>query len=425
MFQKIFSIFKNKNTVASLTDVEAMTSLIALQALLDDSVDSKSEKELVDVASDNDVLNFLNEIFNSVHSKLESTTHDAELANKWEMVLREILVGVQYRGKYVEVANKIKEKLDKKRNLNQCSDQTKNLLIEYSNSLCEDQEEIQQYLVNVASKLQEIYSEISEARSQFLTRASKKQSIENSFEQGIQDISKTIQDSENLDTLKNGLNAIVKAIETKVIEEVESEENETKILESKIAGMSDKIKSLEDHAQNLEKEVREKHMAAITDPLTGLLNRAAYVQALEKSWMLWESNNTPSTILVWDIDHFKMINDRHGHAAGDKVLQSVASKLKSGASKEDIIARFGGEEFVMLLTNKTLEEGMQLAENIRELISNTDFTYKNVSLQVTISCGVASFVTKDTPTTLFERADKALYQAKRSGRDRVESLKVA
>lgn len=425
MLQKFFSIFKSKNTVASLADVEAMSSLIALQTLLDDSVDSDSEKELVDAASDNDVLNFLNEIFDTVHSKLESTTHHVELANKWEMVLREILVGVQYRGKYVEVANKIKEKLDKKRNLNQCSDQTKNLLIEYSNSLCEDQEEIQQYLVNVASKLQEIYSEISEARSQFLTRESKKQSIENSFEQGIQDISQTIQASENLDTLKSGLNAIVKAIETKVIEEVESEENETKILESKIAGMSDKIKSLEDHAQNLEKEVREKHMAAITDPLTGLLNRAAYVQALEKSWMSWESNNTPSTILVWDIDHFKMINDRHGHAAGDKVLQSVASKLKSGASKEDIIARFGGEEFVMLLTNKTLEEGMRLAENIRELISNTDFTYKNVSLQVTISCGVASFVTEDTPTTLFDRADKALYQAKRSGRDRVESLKVA
>ena len=425
MLQKFLSIFKSKNTLASLKDVEAMTSLVALQALLDNSVDSKSEKELVEAVSDNDVLDFLNEIFSVVHSKLESTTHHDELAKKWETVLREILVGVEYRGKYVETANTIKEKLDKKRDLSQCSDQTKNLLIEYSNSLCEDQEEIQQYLVNVASKLQDIYSEISEARSQFLSRSSKKESIENSFEQGIQDITQAIHDGENLDTLKDGLNAIVKAIQTKVIEEVESDENETKILENKIAGMSDKIKSLEDHAQNLEKTVREKHLEAITDPLTGLLNRAAYVQALEKNWMAWENNQIPSTMLVWDIDHFKMINDRHGHAAGDKVLQSVAKKLKSGSNSTDIIARFGGEEFVMLLANKTLKEGQQLAEQIREAISKTDFTYKKTSLHVTISCGVASFAKNDTPTTLFERADKALYRAKRSGRDRVEVLKAA
>ena len=424
MLNKFLSLFKCKNTVATLEDVESMASLASVQDLLS-NLDSSYKMEVEHLPSDNPVLAFLNEIFDKIHVTLESNAQSVDLASKWEKVLREILVSVQYRGKYVETANNIKERLDKKKNISQCADQTKDLLIEYSNSLCEDQEEIQQYLVNVASKLQDIYSEISEARSQFLSRDSKKGNIEHSFEQGIKDISQTIEDSENLDSLKSGLNAIVKAIETKVIEEVESEENETKILESKIAGMSDKIKSLEDHAQNLEKTVREKHLEAITDPLTGLLNRAAYVQALEQSWMAWKNNKTPSTILVWDIDHFKMINDRHGHAAGDKVLQSVAMKLKSGSNSEDIIARFGGEEFVMLMTNKTLEEGRQLAEQIREIISKTDFTYKNMSLHVTISCGVASFVNKDTPTTLFERADKALYQAKRSGRDRVEVLKVA
>ena len=93
--------------------------------------------------------------------------------------------------------------------------------------------------------------------------------------------------------------------------------------------------------------------------------------------------------------------------------------------KGDILARFGGEEFVMLLADKNLEEGMQLAERIRALIASTEFTYKQQPLHVTISCGVSSFVKKDTPTTIFERADKALYKAKRGGRDRVETLKVA
>ena len=209
MFQNLLSIFKSKKDVASREDIEGIPSLVTLQSLLNDNVDLVSEKELLDNADDNEVLNYLNELFDDVNTKLQSNTHHVELAQRWATVLREILVGVQYRGKYLEDANKIKEKLDKNQNLTKCTNQTKKLLIEYSNSLCDDQEEIQQYLVNVASKLQEIYSEISEARSQFLSRSSKKHSIENSFEQGLKDISQTIDSGENLDSLKNGLNAIV------------------------------------------------------------------------------------------------------------------------------------------------------------------------------------------------------------------------
>ena len=138
--------------------------------------------------------------------------------------------------------------------------------------------------------------------------------------------------------------------------------------------------------------------------------------------MLWKEDNIQATLLVWDIDHFKMLNDQYGHAAGDKVLQAVARKLKVNVADDDIVARFGGEEFVMLLNGKSAQEGEELAERVRLIIADTEFTYKQQPLKVTISCGVASFQPKDTPTTLFERADKALYKAKRSGRNKVEVL---
>ena len=121
MFQNLLSIFKSKKDVASREDIEGIPSLVTLQSLLNDNVDLVSEKELLDNADDNEVLNYLSEIFDDVITKLESNTRDIELANKWPIVLREILVGVQYRGKYLEDANKIKEKLDKNQNIQNCT----------------------------------------------------------------------------------------------------------------------------------------------------------------------------------------------------------------------------------------------------------------------------------------------------------------
>lgn len=434
MFDKFLSIFKS-NKSANLEEVQNMSSLASAKSRLEDYqniADEKQieeylllEREINDSFSNNEVLAYLGDFFQSISAGLQSSTLDAKSVQQWKKVLRELLVGIHYSGEYVDLAKSIKEQLDASQNIIDCTQKTKNLLIDYSGSLSEDHEEMHGYLLTIASKLQSIYVEISETKDEYFSRESKKGSINKSFEQGIKELDDSIKNSEDLNVLKASLNRIVSAIQTKVIEEVESEESETQILENKIAGMSNKIKLLEDHAKDLEKTIHKKHMEAITDPLTGLYNRAAYVQALEKAWMNWQQNKTPSTMLVWDIDHFKVINDRHGHAAGDKVLQSVAKKLETGVRKGDMLARFGGEEFVMLLVDKSLEEGAQLAERIRQLISTTEFTYKNQPLHVTISCGVASFVDKDTPTTLFERADKALYKAKKSGRDRIETMKVA
>tara|TARA_R110002096_G_scaffold409717_2_gene609152 strand:+ start:698 stop:2002 length:1305 start_codon:yes stop_codon:yes gene_type:complete len=434
MFEKILKILSS-NKLVDLEEIQRISPLVSAKSRLEEYQRLANEKQLEDALvvereisdafSNNEVLAYLGDFFQSVSAGLRSSALDAKSTQQWRNVLRELLVGIQYSGEYVDSAHKIKQQLDSNDNVIDCTLKTKDLLIDYSSSLGEDHREMHGYLVAIAGKLQSIYAEISETKDEYFARESKKGSINRSFEQGFKQLNDTLKNGEDLELLKNNLNEIVTAIQTKVIHEVEAEESGTQILENKIAGMSNKIKLLEDHAKNLEKTIHKKHMEAITDPLTGLYNRAAYVQALEKAWMNWEQEKIPGTMLVWDIDHFKTINDRYGHAAGDKVLQSVARKLETGVRQGDMLARFGGEEFVMLLVNKSLEEGAQLAERIRQLISSTEFTYKKQALRVTISCGVASFISNDTPTSLFERADKALYKAKHSGRDRVEALRVA
>ena len=432
---KNFLFFLNKNKQVDLEEVQRIDALHELLSAFDEHKKVvnpqrlegclQNIQETKQQSCNNEVVIYLSELFNKITASLNASSIDAKSLDLLAQVLRELLVSIHYTGDYLDRAKQLKDQLDNKKDIIQCTYDTRDLLIDYSTSLTEDHQEIYGYLTDIAEKLQSIYSEISQTQEDYFSRESMTGNINRSFQKGIEQLGQSLENSSDLDEIKSNLNNIVTALKEKVIEDVEAEEAETKILENKIAGMSNKIKLLEDHAKDLEKTIRQKHMEAITDPLTGLYNRAAYVQALEKAWMKWEKDKVPSTMLVWDIDHFKLINDRHGHAAGDKVLQSVAKKLETGVRKGDILARFGGEEFVMLLSDKSLGEGMQLAERIRELISSTEFTYKKQPLHVTISCGVASFINKDTPTKIFERADKALYKAKRDGRDRVATLKVA
>ena len=428
MLNKFFSLFAGGKTPKT-EQIKELASFKSLNNLLDKYVQFVSKRELKKKVlshrekqsqiDQRELIQYLDNIFEMQILVLRYSIADEKYNKFWTSSLRELLVKIPYTGKYLETAKTLKEDLDNGHELGDCTKRAKQLFMSHANSAYEDQQEIYQFLQGISEKLQSIYLEINEARES-CSNSQSKNNIRSSFEQGVQDLKSSINSNQDVHTLKNTLNQLVEALQHKVENELEQDENETQILEQKIVGLSNKVKSLEEHAHDLENAIRLKHEEAITDPLTKLYNRAAYIQALEKAWMQWKENRVQATLLVWDIDHFKMLNDRYGHAAGDKVLQSVAQKLKANVAADDMVARFGGEEFVMLLNNKGLEHGERLAEQVREIIATTEFTYKQQPLQVTISCGVASFVKKDTPTTIFERADKALYKAKRSGRNRVE-----
>jgi diguanylate cyclase len=125
---------------------------------------------------------------------------------------------------------------------------------------------------------------------------------------------------------------------------------------------------------------------------------------------------------IWDIDLFKRINDSFGHDAGDRLLRGVADLIASNKRAEDFLARIGGEEFVLLLPVTTLEAASVVAEKLRHVIDGAAFRHHGEPVRVTISAGLTDFRAGDTPASVYERADRALYQAKQQGRNRCVAL---
>jgi diguanylate cyclase (GGDEF)-like protein len=164
---------------------------------------------------------------------------------------------------------------------------------------------------------------------------------------------------------------------------------------------------------------REAINAARIDALTQIGNRHALNQALQTEMVIAERYQQPFSLLIIDIDHFKAINDDHGHLVGDQVLRAVAKNLQDKLRRSDTVYRYGGEEFVVLLRNTDVNGAAFIAERLRQAVECAAVRGSQGAISVTISTGIAAFEHGTSQTALLDRADKALYQAKQSGRNRV------
>jgi diguanylate cyclase (GGDEF)-like protein len=156
--------------------------------------------------------------------------------------------------------------------------------------------------------------------------------------------------------------------------------------------------------------------SAYRDPLTNVNNRGAMDKVLPREIALARRFQTPMSLLVLDVDKFKLINDAHGHQVGDDVLQSFASVLRDCVRDTDLIFRYGGDEFVISLSNTGIEGALELAERVRVSIERCH-QYSNVQMMLSTSIGVTELCENDTAESMFLRADNALLEAKRLGRN--------
>jgi diguanylate cyclase (GGDEF)-like protein len=160
--------------------------------------------------------------------------------------------------------------------------------------------------------------------------------------------------------------------------------------------------------------------AANTDTLTRLNNRRALYHWAEHLWKDAFKRRQSLCVLVLDIDHFKTCNDNHGHGFGDRVLQLISRLLKESVRKEDMAARWGGEEFIVIFPHTSLENGCQFAESFLQLLQEQQLRSGEEEVKVTASIGLAVGTPEQTQLDdLIQRADEALYQAKQTGRNRV------
>lgn len=181
-------------------------------------------------------------------------------------------------------------------------------------------------------------------------------------------------------------------------------------------GLAEAIKNDVRLQENL---VKEYMHAAMTDGLTGLANRISLDRMLTNNLRETQGRGIPLSLIMIDIDHFKDFNDKWGHQAGDAVLRTVSRRMQEHFGSRAFVARYGGEEFAIVLPACRLTDAEALAESCREVIRGTPCVFRDQTFHITISCGLTSAVKNETPETLIQRADMALYTAKKMGRDTV------
>lgn len=187
-------------------------------------------------------------------------------------------------------------------------------------------------------------------------------------------------------------------------------------LEAKKAELQETLNNLQASSEEIRRQNRALEFLARQDPLTQCCNRRSFFEQFETIWKSAGRYNHALSCLLIDIDHFKLVNDNHGHSTGDQVLQKCAAVLKSTARDADIVCRYGGEEFTIVLPHVEIEDAVRAAEKFRAAIENTQFPHG----KVTISVGVSSLkMGAGDPRELLTQSDKALYAAKRMGRNQV------
>lgn len=197
-------------------------------------------------------------------------------------------------------------------------------------------------------------------------------------------------------------------------------------LNAMVIGLNDELTEMQRDLVRSNRELRQNEAKIrelmLTDPLTGLANRRRLSDRLEEEILRFQRDGRPLCLVMADIDHFKRINDTYGHDVGDDVIRMIASSLQEEIRKVDLAARFGGEEFVVIMPDCVVDDAIKVAERVRSCVEATKSA--PVEFAVTASFGVAEFRgVGDTAHALLKRADQALYVAKEGGRNRVEVCK--
>ncbi|AKH22213.1 hypothetical protein AAY24_10920 [Sedimenticola thiotaurini] len=275
------------------------------------------------------------------------------------------------------------------------------------------------FLTELTKRLEEIDKHVSSNNDLRQASQADRELLGESMEQRVGDMRSYMNNATTLSQLRNEISQHLEAIESHVGKYLVNEAERHKEAERLEVQLRKRLDEVQKESRELRTKMIEAHRQAATDTVTGLPNRLAYEERLEQEFARWKRFGEPLTLLVWDVDDFKRINDRFGHHAGDKALHIIGRSLQTSLRETDFVARFGGEEFVMLLTGTQSDDAVHVAEAVRREVKQSGIHSLGKRVEITISCGMSQFIQGDTPETVFARADKALYEAKRSGKDRI------
>ncbi|MCK5662633.1 MAG: diguanylate cyclase [Thiotrichaceae bacterium] len=281
-----------------------------------------------------------------------------------------------------------------------------------------EQKEFESFLKKLTGRLEEVDNYLKNSLKENKNSYQSGIDLDNAVKKQVDDIGHTVSSIDNIEEMQKGVQTHLDKILSHINSHRNEENERVARIENQNQQLLDQLNKLEDESGKLRRQVIASQNKALIDPLTQLPNRRAYDERLSQEFARWKRYNSTLLIMVWDIDFFKKVNDSYGHQAGDKVLKVVSDLLRKNLRETDFVARFGGEEFVGLMPETSLAGGYKIAEKIRSSIEKLEFHYQNKNVKITISCGISLFIANDTTDAAFNRADKALYQAKDEGRNR-------
>ncbi|MBH0138850.1 diguanylate cyclase [Pseudomonas syringae pv. tomato] len=283
-----------------------------------------------------------------------------------------------------------------------------------------DQQEFSSYLKQLNERLESFQSHLQAASEDHAENQSSARDLNEQLREQVGGLQSSVQDASDLNSLKQVLdNRFEGLLSTMDNYQLKRDEREREVA-SRLQGLASRVASMEQEALGFRTHLEEQRQKALIDPLTSLPNRAAWGERLEQEMADWQRDKNSLLVCILDLDHFKRINDGYGHLAGDKVLKIVANVFKKRLRPADFLARFGGEEFVMLLPATLLGAGLTLLDELRTAVELCPFHFKGERVTITVSIGVTALRTGERSDTAIKRADQALYRAKENGRNRVE-----
>ncbi|WP_460144051.1 GGDEF domain-containing protein [Pseudomonas sp. S2_A02] len=282
------------------------------------------------------------------------------------------------------------------------------------------QHEFEAYLQQLNERLESFQSNLQAASDGHADNRSAAREMDTQIREQVDGLQSSMQEAADLDDLKHVLeNHLEGLLGTMDQHQKQRDEREQEVA-ARLQSLAERVAHMEQEALGYREHLEEQRQKALIDPLTGLPNRAAWSERLEHEIGQWQQQGNTLLLAMLDLDHFKRINDNYGHLAGDKVLKIIARVLRKRLRGTDFIARFGGEEFVLLMPATVPAVGAKLLETLRASIEACPFHFKGERVTITISMGLTAFRSGEHSDLVLKRADQALYRAKNNGRNRIE-----
>lgn len=281
-------------------------------------------------------------------------------------------------------------------------------------------QEFERYLHQLNLRLENFQRQLQVAHGDHDDSRSAASELDNELREHVDGLQTSMRGAVDIDGLKQVLEGRLEGLLATMDQHRVQREAREQEIAGRLQGLGERVTSMEREALDYREKLEQQRNKALLDPLTGLPNRAAWSERLVIEHVRSQQVNTGLLLAILDLDHFKSINDTYGHQAGDKVLKIIANVLRKGLRGDDFIARFGGEEFALLMPGSDLAGGTRLLERLRAAVEQCPFHFKGERVTITMSAGVAVFKPGENASQVLKRADQALYRAKEAGRNQIE-----